>query len=732
MKRGLLCGASVAAVTIVAGLSGSQALAQTAAAAAATTGTNGTGEVIVTAEKRSVSVEKVPVAVSAFTGRQRDLVGIKSVQDLTDYTPGFSYNTEANRPYIRGVGRNTDNLATESAVAVYYDNVYYGAGAQTLLQHDSLFIDRIEILRGPQSTLYGRNSDGGAVNYFSKPPSKTWEEEICVGVANYSTYFGEARVSGPINDNIRFSVSGNYTEDNGDYYHDLNGGGQGGSIVQGDSGTSRYVEAQVAGTYENLDWNAKVSSGTFRTNYQTGAQFGPVGDYEFTAAAGLSPSGFFGLCDSAIVGNTGIGCTGPSSGPDQVVTGSTVTQPHAALANPSAVNDRNFISDFRGNNDQRSDIALDFQATYHFPAADLKYIGGYQSFYYNLLIPATLGSGVISYQLKGPATVQPLCGAFFSSNIAGCTQNLTIDASQGHAIFIEDEQFFSHELDLTSTWKGPFQYILGLYWYHEHFTQPFSVVDPAQPQVLMPQYLGAGFSPAPLNPSGALLGSFTDMSGDSYAAFGQVDWNITDTLKLTGGLRYTEDFKSGVQEDRFITFATETGLPSPPFPAGSTTGVNTFGANTPAIDATALFTPGTAFKGAGVPFLNTKTGFWERNLSGNWNAVTGTAGAEWTPDTHNLIYLKYSRGYKTGGFSTETLGANPETAAEYVDAYEAGWKLNYHTFQLNAAAFYYDYQNDQQPLTVIVASTPIAEIFNIPHDHTYGVELEGSGIRSTR
>src|ERR1700744_6055424 len=101
--------------------------ARAAAAAAPPTSADAAStisELIVTAEKRSERLQDVPVAISAFSAEQRSLVAINSNQDLTDFTPGLSYSSIDNRPYLRGVGRNTDNRAVASAVAVYYNGIY--------------------------------------------------------------------------------------------------------------------------------------------------------------------------------------------------------------------------------------------------------------------------------------------------------------------------------------------------------------------------------------------------------------------------------------------------------------------------------------------------------------------------------------------------------------------------------------------------------------------------------
>ena len=122
MKTVLLCGAS--AVALFTGALSGQARAAEAAAAASGTAATSTaneptaiGELVVVAEKREERLETTPVAISAYTSQQRDLVGIASLQDLTDFTPGLTYTSYDNRPYIRGIGRQTDNLAVESGVA---------------------------------------------------------------------------------------------------------------------------------------------------------------------------------------------------------------------------------------------------------------------------------------------------------------------------------------------------------------------------------------------------------------------------------------------------------------------------------------------------------------------------------------------------------------------------------------------------------------------------------------
>src|SRR5215831_21248531 len=112
-------------------------------------------EIIVTAQKRSESLQEVPVAVTALTDETRQLVGIKSVQDMTDFTPSLVYYTGVDRMTLRGIGRLTNNAGTEPGVATYVDGFY--VTSNILVGVSDLFNQRVEILRGPQGTLYGRN-----------------------------------------------------------------------------------------------------------------------------------------------------------------------------------------------------------------------------------------------------------------------------------------------------------------------------------------------------------------------------------------------------------------------------------------------------------------------------------------------------------------------------------------------------------------------------------------------
>ena len=671
-------------------------------------------EITVVATKREEKIESVPVAISAFSAKQRSLVGIQTVQDLTDYTPGLSFTSVSNRPYVRGVGRNTDNLSTASAVATYYNGVYYGANASTLLQKDDLFIGNIEVDRGPQNSIHGSNADGGTISYTSQRPTDTFYAEARAGAANYGEYFTEGVISGPINDHLKFRLGANYTDMQGGYFHNLEGlGDQGGNLPNGSSGTTKYFEGQLEGHWDKLDVWAMASTGDFATNYKTTAVSGTIPTSLFLNTNTFEPSGFFGLCGlPGVIGSAnGAGCA--INGGQSVVPGSVVTDKVTANQfpgnNPGNLNLRNFIQEFSSTNYQNGNLALATNITYHFPSVDVTYLGGYQSFDYELNYTSATDAGVRQFQLQGPAALG----------------NLTINPTPNLTFFAEHDHFWSHEVDFTSTWDSPFQYVAGAYWYHEAYDQPVDAgVEPNQPQMGAPmEACATGLCAAPLNPSHADSTSLTDLAYDSYAGFFSGSYKFNEQWKFSGAIRYTSDHKDGVQQWRFTEFDAIPGLTA-----------TQLGALAPNLDVTSAAVADPAHPGqllgpqpgAGQTFINAKTGFAERNLDATWGAVTGEATLDWTPDSDTLLYGRYARGYKSGGFSTYTIGSNPETLPEYVDSFEIGAKKTINrSFTLNGAAFYYNYYDDQVPLTVQNSSgLLVPELANLPLVHDYGVELE--------
>jgi len=753
LKSALLCGGSVVAAAI--GLYGASAWADTAAPASAAEATPAVGELVVVAEKREQKIESVPVAITAFSSQQRALEGIVIFNDLADMTPGLTWTDTDDRIYIRGIGRNSDNLNNTSGVALYYNGIYYGANAAIELQRDDLFIASTEVDKGPQNTLHGSNADGGVVDFESQHPTDTYYAEGRVEVDNYSTYRTEFALSGPIDDHLKFRLGGNYTQQTGGFFNNLDGPPQGGDLVLGGGGQTHYLEAQLQGNWNHFDLWTLVSSGDFAANNRQGSVVGYIpDDFNLSVFNPWILNSFYGLCGLPGVAATanGAGCSSPlgtGAAAPSIVPGSVKTDPFTANMfpgnNPGNINPRDFLQEWNSINDQQRNVQISVHATYHAPDFDITYYGGYQQFHYILEFVDNLSdAGITSFQLTGatPAAAGLCESEGFTAG--ACEAPLTVNPQPQYTLFDEYDQSFSHEINITSTWSSPFQYVAGFYWYHEHWNQPVDAsVEPGQAQFEHPYYLaalsapsmcsdntalaGTGLTlcPAPINPCDAFSCENTDITYDSLAGYAQGTYKFSDQWKATGAVRYTSDFKRGWQEWRFMEFLGPDGI-APLDGLFEAYLPGSFGSATPAIDLTPIAAPiGASYPGAGTTILNTSTGFAERTLSQRTGAVTGEADIDWTPDPTSLAYLKYSRGYKSGGWSTYTLAADPTVNPEYVDAFELGGKKTIgRSLTVNSDIFYYNYSGMQVPLTVETVSglTPI--LYNVPVVHTYGLELE--------
>lgn len=156
-------------------------------------------ETIVTAGKTGeTDVQTTPMAVTVLTGEQLERMQDRTVEHIVGRAPGvtFSQNTGLGQLTIRGIGTNAVFAGSDPSSAVYLDGVYVARPGMVLA--DFLNLDRIEVLRGPQGTLYGRSSLGGAINLITKPPTNDFEASVRVGGGNLGTFRTEAGVSGPI------------------------------------------------------------------------------------------------------------------------------------------------------------------------------------------------------------------------------------------------------------------------------------------------------------------------------------------------------------------------------------------------------------------------------------------------------------------------------------------------------------------------------------------------------
>ena len=207
MRRFLL-GAVVTSFIVAAGIDGS--VAQTA-----DSGTSGLQEIIVTAQKRLENVNTVPIVITVLTNQELIQSGVGSTQELELATPGLVFgNTNGfAQPYIRGIGTDLIGPGQDSPVGFYLDGVYLPWTPSLLQQFGD--ISRIEVLKGPQGTLYGRNTTGGAVNIITRDPEQTFSADASVSAGNLGYAKATTYVTGGLTNELSANFAGVYTIHNG-------------------------------------------------------------------------------------------------------------------------------------------------------------------------------------------------------------------------------------------------------------------------------------------------------------------------------------------------------------------------------------------------------------------------------------------------------------------------------------------------------------------------------------
>jgi iron complex outermembrane receptor protein len=556
-------------------------------------------DIIVTAQKRSENLQDVPVAVSAVTGKALENKRILDLVDLSNATPGLQIKSDDNganpRIFIRGVGVNDFNPATASAVGIYADGVYVGS---PLAQRFAFFdLQQAEVLRGPQGTLYGRNTTGGAVNVTSRKPGNEIEADFLAEYGRFNSVNLQGGVSLPLaKDLLSVRVAGIYQRDDGYSINRLTGN-------RGNNADRWAVRGSVHFTPSSaITDDLAVTVGKSR-----GGSIWAYNRALFPASADVA--GPDGLCAPAYYGTAN--CTNV-----------------LGYANASK---NLYEGDYSFEGKDRVNLfTVANTLTVNLGSADIVAVTGYQHAKRN-------------DQEETDANPFPV-----------------ITAS-----YIARQNTFSQELRLQSSGKPALRYVFGLYYAHDYLTNNSAydvlAILPADPAS------GIGRFVWPLA-----------QKTDSYAAFGQLDYDLTSRLTATVGLRYSADHKD------FHYFSGET---------------------------------------------NTGTPFFTFDGSKTFDSVSGKFGLQYrfTPDVN--AYASYSRGTKSGGFFSGQTGNIADIGPykdETVNAYEAGLKteLLHHTLRANLAAFYYDYQNLQVYTTVIDGFITRQLFTNASAARMYGGELE--------
>ncbi|HZZ33175.1 MAG TPA: TonB-dependent receptor plug domain-containing protein, partial [Phenylobacterium sp.] len=513
------------------------AAAAPAAAAAAAGGGDTIEELVVTAEKRSQSLQDVPVAISAFTSEKRDLLGITSIQDMTNFTPGLNYTSSNDRAALRGIGRLTNAHPVAVPVAVYDDGIY--TTSTVTAAKSPIFTDRVEVLRGPQGTLYGRNSIGGAINIISKRPTEDPYAEVRATISNYDHTLLEAAVSGPLAPDLQYRLAGNWEKQSEGYYKNLVPG----MPSEGNVIDQYYVEGQLQAKFgDHVDgwvkgyitgWNNGGGGPGARAGYTNGPiGFGEYGNQYINPGYACAP----GNAVTNVVNTSPLGCTNPSNG-----------------------NVRDFASNVAQAVSLDDAYGLSAQFTYHFDGFDVKYIGGGINYHYTLQQSNPGDTSISSFQIPvaafNPALPPAAQGCPATNAAGGSCAPLTVFPRQS-STYAENYHNFSHEINVGSSGQSSLQWLGGLYYYREGYKQPVFTTLYDQPQ------LAGTITPAVPGLTGPVGQDFQNRLYDdrpqfqeeSYATYGQVDWKFADSWKATLGLRYSHDHLTGSESVRVICF----------------------------------------------------------------------------------------------------------------------------------------------------------------------------------
>lgn len=703
--------------------------------------------IIVTAQRQAQNLQEVPIAVSAFDAEALEKQQIKNTSDLQLTLPNVTFtktNFTSSSFTIRGIGDLCVGVTCDSATAIHLNDApLFGT---RLFEGEFYDLAQIEVLRGPQGTLFGRNATSGVVNIRTARPDLT--DFGAAGEAEYGNYDSikvKGMVNVPIGETFGVRVAGfylnrdGYTENlfNGDRYDDRDMYGLRGS-VRWEPGTGTTVDV-VAQYFHERDKRMRIQkqqcqrdptavlgclAGRRDYEFPNGnATLGTIfASQEFFRIRGV-PAGQGGLPNFSV---------GSVYGPD--VFGTAVNPNDPRVIN-TAFEPNYFTQEWivQGQLNQElggglnlkiegnwQDVDVDSQQDYNNAAQDraplqgaLNTLAAAQAGLFGPGLQAYLGPIAAALMPNGPTgeicTSQSdpnLVGVFGADHASVCSMNpLAFDRS------VQNQSSWTGEAIISSDWDGPFNFLLGGIYGELHLTENSYYVssfglDYAAGVLGAFGALGAGLPP-PGPGQSYFLGSpmyrnnSDDLKVRTYGIFGEGYVDISDDLKLTLGLRYNNDRKNiRARTSLFVDAVGASVLV--PTGAGSITD--------------ALGYAGLDYD-AGTPgpqeFAVRQAKF------GEW---TGRAVLDWEVTPDNLVYASYSRGYKSGGINPplSPIFDVPEAFdPEFVNAFEIGSKNTFGMLQLNLTGFFYQYK--QLQLSRIVARTSVND--NVDAD-IWGVEAE--------
>jgi outer membrane receptor protein involved in Fe transport len=727
--------ALVSAVSLQ-GLMATAALAQTAST------TTGVDDIIVTAQRQAQSLQDVPIAVSAFSAETLTEKQINNASQLQLTLPNVTFskgNFTGSSFTIRGVGDLCVGVSCDSATAIHLNDL--PLFATRLFETEYFDLERVEVLRGPQGTLFGRNATAGVVNFVTaKPDASGFKASGEFGYGNFNEIRLQGMVNVPLGENFAARAAGFFLKRDGYTENLFLGNRIDDREMYALRGSLRW-EPTVDTTIDVMGYYFKEDDNRARIQKQL-CQRDPTGvlgclpgrtDFEYTNAN----STFVGTLSSRellqIQGGAGLGAALSALGLGSLY------GPDAYFGNVNPRNVRQVATDFTPEY-MAEEIQVQAKIEHDFGGIKGKLSGQFQENsvdsrqdYNNSVQNAAgyaQGLNTLAAYAAGAAgpllqnAFRPLYNAILPNGANGgtyCTSETEETGTGifgGHSFCDGTPQDFDRsnqylkawtvEGIVATEWDSKFNFLLGAIYNkvdmkeNSYYVNSFGI-DYVTGVLGGATYIGqqaagnAAFPPVYLGTP--FFRNNTDkFSLESYGIFGEAYFDATDSLRFTVGLRYNNDKKNIRARSTLASFAVPVNATS----AFDSPFVGSFDAD-----------PGTP-----------GNQLWqERNAS--FDEFTGRFVVDYKLTDDNLLYASYSRGYKSGGINPplQPIFAVPESfSPEFIDAFEIGSKNRFAdgTFQLNATAFYYKYKGLQ--LSRIVARTSVNDNVDA---NIWGVELEG-------
>ena len=612
-------------------------------------------EVVVTARRREEGLQSAPIAISAYTGDSLDYRGVTRLDQIAKFAPGLtlennpSFGGASNSAaiYLRGIGQKEFLPTTEPGVGLYVDGVYVARSVGAIL--DIVDVERIEVLRGPQGTLFGRNTIGGAISVVTRQPEIGGDVQGSIGasVGNDSLLNLNASIEGTLSDTAaaRLSVA-SFNQDG--YVQRADG------IDLGDDDT---LTARLAVNWQPSDALSGQISVDMTRDRENGPAMQLIG-IDFTDLSQLAGVVAAPPPPMAFIHNVTTAALGPGQ-----PCAATNTAGQGVTSNPASANC--YDSRYIGADGQNEGTAPAFSET------DL--LGFAATFTYELSDSLTLKSITASRSLE--------------SQFARDGDHSPHRISQFHDDLEQDQ--FSQELQLLGS-AEKLEWILGAYYFNED-----------------------GFNENTLDFTVSNFRSGGSFDNEAWAAFAQATYDLTDALHLTLGGRFTDEQKS-FTPDQIIYQNYYAGFS------------NLVPADNPlaALDA--------PFLQAGERILP----LLEKDI--DISEFTPMANLAFDLSDDIMVYLSYSEGFKSGGFTqrvfppivapftapagTPDIDLIPTYDPEFVEVLELGFKGTFMDgrVRVNGALFTTDYEDLQ--VQVFNSVAPVTQ--NIGEASIEGLELE--------